>query len=494
MGWRRSLALTLAVVATLASCSGARAEEQARRDTNHRPGPTRTNLFAGARSGHQQSHEYPDPGFEEDDTEMNYDYFIQPIPKTRPAIPLTMRQRTAPSDSNLRGSVGGGSDTTDKGFSTRRTQSTPLERRNYENENVRESTRRVSGANDDFSVRRIQNAQNQESQTYEAPITASNPKPAQWEDQDPFSVFYDSMFPEMESVIPEEETYSKNSASNSPSAPVKTTPAGDITTVSPVSAVSAASSVRSPAPLLPDARRPSSARPDSSTITTTAKTQPPSYSNSIASPEDPEMESATAAMELDKLTTRMSAVLEKFGLSKAFTKRVFEEEVKFLESMMHVKPLREKLDAISHLHLNAVAPNIDLSYLLSKFGLKDVGSKIDLGLLASKLRLPDILAKLNLTNIVAKFDIEDVARIVDLVEAAPNVSLKHVAERVSENFGHSKAAKILKKAVSQARRLSHIVDPESLHRAAETLGLPEDRLEEVFQKVEASARFLSVRG
>lgn len=475
---------------TVASCSGARAEEQARRDTNHRPEPTRTNLFAGARSGHQQSHEYPDPGFEEDDTKMNYDYFIQPIPKTRPSIPLTMRQRTAPSDFSLRGSIGGGSDTTDKGFSTRRTQSTPLERQNYENVNVRDSTRRVSGANDDFIARRIQNAQNQERQNYEASITSSNPKPAQWEDQDPFSVFYDSMFPEMESVIPEEETYSKNSASNSPSALVKTTPAGDITTVSPVSA----SSVRSPAPVLSDARRPTSARPDSSTITTTAKTQPLSYSNSLASPEDPETESATAAMELDKLTTRMSAVLEKFGLSKAFTKKVFEEEIKFLESMMRVKPLREKLDAISHLHLNAVAPNIDLSYLFSKFGLKDVGSKIDLGLLASKLRLPDILAKLNLTNIVGKFDIEDVARIVDLVEAAPNVSLKHVAERVSENFGHSKAARILKKAVSQARRLSHIVDPESLHRAAETLGLSEDHLEEVFEKVEASARFLSVRG
>ncbi|XP_045109896.1 LOW QUALITY PROTEIN: uncharacterized protein LOC123503850 [Portunus trituberculatus] len=381
-----------------------------------------------------------------EEPQINYDYFVQPTPDTTRPLPIagrrTFNPRISDIDSPLADTSIRDSDTTDKNLGARK-------------EEILQYTK-TNPSHTQASTELYQEDQ-------------------VWPNEDPFSVFYDSMFPEMESVIPEEETR-KNIPIISPKATQKSTS----TTNDPDSTIEASADT-TPTTLLGETQLPTTAPVllSSSSMQSTPSSHIPSLLNT-----------SFDSTRFEKLITRMSLVLEKFGLSKSFTKKIFKEEEKFLNNLIHLKPLNDKLNFISHHKLSAVTSKLSLSPLLSKFGVEEIfgkiTSKLNLTDVVSKLGLPDKAFKMNLTDLVSKFDIDDVDYIVDLVEAASNLNLKDLASKM--NIGHVNGARLQQVQVSLSHLLEYIMSLESVKHATKELGINETTVNGVLDRVEASAR------
>ena len=288
------------------------------------------------------------------------------------------------------------------------------------------------------------------------------------------------MFPEMESVILEEEIYTKNIPTVSPT-PVKQRTPSPTKPIFPVQASAQSSSVTS----FMNLQLPTMAPEQLSS----------SMLNTLSSPAPSLLNTSFDYKEFEKLIMRMSLVLEKFGLPKSFTKKVFKEEEKFLSSLIHVKSLRDKLNTISHHKLSSVTSKLNISHLLSKFGLKNalknITSKLDLKDVALKMGVPDMAFKLNLTDLISKLDIDNIAYIVDLVEAASNLSLKDVTSKM--NIGHLNSTRLQQITVTLSHILAHITQLESVQHATKMLGINGTFMDGVLDSMKSSARYVSVR-
>lgn len=440
-------AAVVAAVIMMSYGAGAVAEEP-RKDTSLQLEPLGVNLRGRTFSSQKGAGQHWEDTSFADEPQMNYDYFVQPILETTHQLPPVVEQTFTSGEIDNDSHLG-------------------------------HASKRVTGINDkNLDVRKQGALQHGKAYSlYKQSSTELYQEEQTWPNKDPFSVFYDSMFPEMESVIPEEETYSKN-------IPVVPTKPASESTSSPTKSVSLHQAAADSSPSTPFTEVQS---PTVEPVTLSSLTLLNTVSSTVPSP----MNMSFDYSKFDKLITRMSLVLEKFGLSKSLTKRIFREEEEFLDSLMNVKSLREKINTISHLKLSAVTSKLNLSHLFSKFGFKDMASKLDISDVASKLGLSDMVFRMNLTDLVSKFDMDDIAYIVDLVEAASNLSLKDVASKMS--IGHSNAARLLQMAVNQSRILAQIIDLESVHRAANMLGINETFMDGVFNRVETSARYVLVR-
>ncbi|XP_063879891.1 uncharacterized protein LOC135110990 [Scylla paramamosain] len=441
MGWRWMSAV-VAVAVIVMSCDAVVGEES-RKELE----PLSVSLGDRAFSRQHGVGQNWEESSSAEEPQMNYDYFVQPTPKITHQLPPAGRRTfisgVSHSDSYLADTSRRVSGTTDKNLHTRKDE-------------VLQHTKTHP------SHSQASTELNQEEQV--------------WPNEDPFSVFYDSMFPEMESVIPEEETHTKNI----PRIPPKATQESTSIPTGPDSRTEA-SADSTPTVLLSETQL---------TTMAPASLSSSSMQSTRSSPMPSLLNTSFGSTKFEKLITRMSSVLEKFGLSKSFTKKVFKEEEKFLNSLIHMKPLNDKLNFISHHKLSAVTSKLSLSPLLSKFGIEGIfekiTSKLNLTDVVSKLGLPDKAFKMNLTDLVSKFDIDEVAYIVDLVEAASNLNFKDLASKM--NTGHVNGARLQQVQISLSHLLEYIMSLESVQHATKVLGINETTVNGVLDRVEASAR------
>ncbi|MPC21881.1 hypothetical protein E2C01_014884 [Portunus trituberculatus] len=259
-----------------------------------------------------------------EEPQINYDYFVQPTPDTTRPLPIagrrTFNPRISDIDSPLADTSIRDSDTTDKNLGARK-------------EEILQYTK-TNPSHTQASTELYQEDQ-------------------VWPNEDPFSVFYDSMFPEMESVIPEEETR-KSIPIISPKATQKSTS----TTNDPDSTIEASADT-TPTTLLGETQLPTTAPVllSSSSMQSTPSSHIPSLLNT-----------SFDSTRFEKLITRMSLVLEKF-------------------------------DVVSKLGLPDKAFKMNLTDLVSKFDIDDVDYIVDLVEAASNLNLKDLASKMNIGHV-----------------------------------------------------------------------------------------------
>ncbi|XP_042212738.1 uncharacterized protein LOC121859841 isoform X2 [Homarus americanus] len=174
---------------------------------------------------------------------------------------------------------------------------------------------------------------------------------------DPFSVFYDSMFPKMDSIIPVEETktISENMSRRPPS-----------TTVTP-------------RPSLPP-----------TVLTPTRPTQAPSVIHSRPQPSPSPADLAGNSLNTTRLThlkAMMPTLLEKFGLPKSLGDQLFRDDAALLNTLVHIIQDENVREAMS------MVPQLDLT------------------------SFPKMLSSLDPTRVVKLLRGTDLSKVMDLVKS-----------------------------------------------------------------------------